>query len=116
MFDKSGVSVAAAWHGIMDFAIHHHLPYSAIQNLLNLFSFISPENNHLLKTLHLLKKQYKLEVPEKKYCSHCLQIVPVNEAKCSKVVCRKLVLIFVGMYMYLLLNRLKYYLKVTYVA
>lgn len=90
MFDKSGVSVAAAWHGIMDFAIHHHLPYSAIQNLLKLLSFISPESNHLPKTLHLLKKQYKLEVPEKKkYCSHCLQIVQANEAKCSKLVCKK---------------------------
>lgn len=36
VFDNAEVSTAAAWHGIMNYAIQHRLTYSAIEDLLSL--------------------------------------------------------------------------------
>lgn len=91
VFENSRVSVAAAWHGVMDFAIHNHLSYSALDELLKLLTFISPDPNHLPMSLHRLKRQYSSNnLNGTKFCSECLQVVPPTQNNCASRLCKEM--------------------------
>ena len=90
IFENAELSVAATWHGIMQFSLVNRLSYSAMSNLLHLLAFILPSTNQLPKSVHLLKEEYCCSIPvEQKFCAGCLAEVGDKDSCCQKPLCKK---------------------------
>ena len=75
----------------MDFGIRNHLSYSALDELLKLLTFISPDQNHLPRSLHRLKSQYSSDnLNRTKFCSECRQVVPPTQKNCASRLCKEM--------------------------
>ena len=90
LYDSAPLSVAASWQAIMGFSLAHHLPYTAIAQLLNLLKMHVPSVHSLPKSLNSFKKHFVVDEaqPQERFCSLCFRKLTSEEKHCSQRSCR----------------------------
>ena len=91
LYENAPLSVAASWQAIMGFSLAHHLPYTAMAQLLNLLKLHVPSVHSLPKSLNRFKKNFAIDEaqPQERFCSHCFRKLESEEKRCSHRSCRE---------------------------